>query len=75
MLYLDSRTSKAEKDISTIVKKEIIDTTKAVMKSDEVDDYKYIMDEICSNLDKLLITKQLWEQTLTYARYGAKARE
>jgi hypothetical protein len=76
ILYLDSRTNKAEKDICPIVKKELIDTTKAVVKqSVNEDNYKYIRDEICSDLDMLLLTKQLWEQILTYARYGAKARE
>ena len=35
---------------------------------------RYFGDEICIDLDILLITKQLWEQTLIYARYGAKAR-
>ncbi|WP_343414517.1 hypothetical protein [Candidatus Amarolinea dominans] len=29
---------------------------------------------VCSDLDTLLLVKQLWEQTLIYVRYGAKAR-
>lgn len=35
---------------------------------------KFLTDDICDNLDRLLLVKQLWEQTLIYARYGAKAR-
>jgi len=76
MLYLDSRTSKAEKEISQIVRKKLIDMTKEVVKeSNSEDSYTYLQEKICSDLDILLLTKQIWEQTLTYARYGAKARE
>jgi len=35
---------------------------------------KFLTDNICNDLDRLLLVKQLWEQTLIYARYGAKAR-
>jgi hypothetical protein len=35
---------------------------------------KFLTDAICNDLDTLLLVKQLWEQTLIYARYGAKAR-
>ena len=34
---------------------------------------KFVSDEICNDLDRLLLVKQVWEQTLIYARYGAKA--
>lgn len=34
----------------------------------------FLTEHICNNLDRLLMVKQLWEQTLIYARYGAKAR-
>lgn len=36
---------------------------------------KYYSDVICENLDTLLLVKELYEQTLIYARYGAKAVE
>lgn len=35
---------------------------------------KFLTDHVCDDLDRLLLVKQLWEQTLIYARYGAKAR-
>lgn len=35
----------------------------------------YVSEYISSDLDTLLLVKQVWEQTLIYARYGAKARE
>jgi len=34
---------------------------------------KFLTDSVCNDLDRLLLVKQLWEQTLIYARYGAKA--
>jgi len=36
---------------------------------------QFLTDPICNDLDRLLMVKQLWEQTLIYGRYGAKARE
>ncbi|MBI4673599.1 MAG: hypothetical protein HY741_18255 [Chloroflexi bacterium] len=30
--------------------------------------------KICADLDTLLLVKQLWEQTLIYVRYGARAQ-
>lgn len=36
---------------------------------------KFMTDNVCNDLDRLLLVKQVWEQTLIYARYGAKARE
>jgi len=35
----------------------------------------WVTDHISGDLDTLLLVKQVWEQTLIYARYGAKARE
>jgi hypothetical protein len=36
---------------------------------------KYYSDVICEDLETLLLVKELYEQTLIYARYGAKAEE
>lgn len=36
---------------------------------------EFMTNSVCDNLDRLLLVKQVWEQTLIYARYGAKARE
>src|SRR6266568_3797913 len=33
----------------------------------------FMTEHICKDLDILLLAKQLWEQTLIYTRYGAKA--
>ena len=35
---------------------------------------EHLTAKVCDDLDTLLLVKQVWEQTLIYARYGAKAR-
>jgi len=42
-------------------------------KSQEV--LKHFSDRVCGDLDELLLVKSLYEQTLIYTRYGAKARK
>lgn len=37
------------------------------------DTLKFFADTVCEDLDTLLLVKDLYEQTLIYARYGAKA--
>ena len=34
---------------------------------------QFFSDTVCADLDTLLLVKELYEQTLIYARYGAKA--
>ncbi len=36
---------------------------------------RFVTEQIANDLDTLLLVKQVWEQTLIYVRYGAKARE
>ncbi len=33
-----------------------------------------VNEKICNNTDSLFLVKDLWERTLVYARYGAKAK-
>ncbi len=40
---------------------------------DAKDVLKFYSDNVCNDLDRLLLVKDLYEQTLIYARYGAKA--
>lgn len=35
---------------------------------------KFLANEVANDLNRLLLLKQVWEQTLIYVRYGAKAR-
>ena len=85
MLYLLSRRA-SEKEIAQIVKGELVgllgepdlqafnlgyagdnDNAQALL--------DYFVETVCSKpVQTLLLVKDLFEQTLTYARYGAKAR-
>ncbi len=85
LLYLYSR-SESEQHIAKPIRDQLLELTrllkpssstgskeKAVdIKAEEV--LKFLTDAVCNDLDSLLLVKQLWEQTLIYARYGAKAR-
>jgi len=76
MLFLYSRTSKSDK----IVRKNLLGIAERLVDDPEnrdksKNDLEFLTDNICNDIDTLLLTKQLWEQTLIYARYGAKARE
>ena len=78
LLYLYSRSDK-EKLIAEKTRENLLALTEKITSSRSpskgaMDALKFLTDEICDNLDRLLLVKQLWEQTLIYARYGAKAR-
>ncbi len=78
-LFLYSRSSK-EAEIAPYVRKRLLElAAKEVVKkpapSDSAQDtLKFVTDHIAEELDTLLLVKQVWEQTLIYVRYGAKAR-
>lgn len=80
MLYLYSRTNAPDKAIEKKISKLLLKLTENIGKKPLPDSATnndvllFLTDEICNDLDTLLFVKQLWEQTLTYARYGAKAR-
>ena len=85
LLYLYSR-SDSEQHIAKPIRVQLLGLTRLLKPSPPtgvaekpVDDkaeqaLKFLTDDISNDLDKLLLVKQLWEQTLIYARYGAKAR-
>lgn len=83
MLFLYSRTREADQKISEPVRAQLLRLTTLVGKSPPTPTesakadaaLKFLTDHICSDLDTLLLVKQLWEQTLIYTRYSAKARE
>lgn len=80
MLFLFSRTSKADTAVAEKVRNQLLTLTekmgkKPPSKLETQAVLSFLTSEICNDLDTLLFVKQLWEQTLTYARYGAKARE
>jgi len=78
LLYLYSRTNNTESPISQIIRQELLALTELAGKKSPVDGaetvLKFINENICNDLETLLLTKKLWEQTLIYTRYGAKAR-
>lgn len=86
MLFLHSRNS-SEKEIAKCIRNRLLETTKFVGKklpeeensieilNDSEKILEFITDNICNDIDTLFLTKQLWEQILTYSRYGAKAKE
>lgn len=79
LLYLYSRTREADKAIAEKAREKLLSLTVELGLSQPAsirasDALKFLTDHICTDLDRLLLVKQLWEQTLIYARYGAKAR-
>jgi len=91
LLYLYSRSSKNEQPIAQQTRLHLLHLTselalkpptdRQVEDKIVIEDAKasialqFLTDRICNDLDRLLLVKQLWEQTLIYARYGAKAQE
>lgn len=82
-LFLFSRTQNKEKEIAKVVRKQLLtlaaqdlpfgweELLEGDLQAQRV--LSTISTTICAELDPLLMTKELFEQTLIYARYGAKA--
>jgi len=81
VLYLLSRKQEKEKKIAQAIRKELYDM--AVNKlnfeagngktPEEV--LEFYSETVCKELEPLLLAKEVFEQTLIYARFGAKARD
>lgn len=74
VLYLNMKNT----DLHKSVQRNLFDMTKKIgleppNASDPDKSLNFVSDHICNDLDTLLLTKQLWERILLYARYGAKA--
>ncbi len=82
-LFLFSRTRDKDKKIAEVVWKQLIELSGDDLpfewgkprSMDAQGVLAYVSDTVCRDLDPLLMTKELFEQTLIYARYGAKARK
>jgi len=84
-LFLFSRTQKKEQDIAKVVREQLLELAADDLHFDDWEKpdkpwnaetvLSYVSDTICANLDPLLMVKVLFEQTLIYTRYGAKARK
>ncbi|RLC90210.1 MAG: hypothetical protein DRI37_02045 [Chloroflexi bacterium] len=79
-LFLYSRTGKADKAIAPVIRGELLNLVPplapgATAPADEAQAaLSFVTEHIAGDLDTLLLVKQVWEQTLIYVRYGAKAR-
>ena len=82
-LFLFSRTQDKEQHIAQIVREQLLELAandlpfgwKKPQPMDARTVLSHVSKQICSQLDPLLMVKELFEQTLIYARYGAKARK
>lgn len=79
ILFLYSR-SNYEKEIAKCIRCRLLEMTEFMGKRSPDGDnsgeiLEFFTNNICNDIDTLFLTKQLWEQTLIYARYGAKAKE
>lgn len=75
VLFLDSRSGK-EKGMAKTIRKQLEEELKKAslyQPKPNGDLGEWIATKLASQLDQLLLVKQLWEQTLIYARYWAKA--
>lgn len=78
LLYLYSRTSNTDKLVAEKVRKHLLNmmsqlTISSPPSNDVSTALEFLTEIVCPHLDTLLLVKQSWEQTLIYARYGAKA--
>ncbi len=79
-LFLFSRTNKDEQKIAAQVRQKLLWLAPklaagATAPNDEAAKaLQFVTERIANDLDTLLLVKQVWEQTLIYVRYGAKAR-
>ncbi|MFP4395835.1 MAG: hypothetical protein ACLFTI_11285 [Anaerolineales bacterium] len=82
-LFLFSRTRKEDQDIGEVVREKLLHLAAEDLpfdwglprSMDARTALPHISGAICRELDPLLMTKQVFEQTLIYARYTAKARD
>lgn len=78
LLFLFSRTSSKEKILAEKVRPHLYNLLKELptFTDEELTDQnalQFFADTVCDDLDTLLLVKEWYEQTLIYARYGAKA--
>lgn len=83
ILYLYAREKKKNETAKKLTR-ELLDSAKESLgidfedldekMKDPKDVLELINEKICNNTDSLFLVKDLWERTLVYARYGAKAK-
>lgn len=83
ILFLFSRSEK-EKTVAEFIRKRLFDWNDLIIPEGKLSGVDlnnagkaldFVANSICNDLGTLNLVKKVWEQTLIYARYGAKARE
>ncbi|MEA3349872.1 MAG: hypothetical protein U9Q82_04550, partial [Chloroflexota bacterium] len=80
-LFLSSRSRGKDKKVAEAIRAQLLELSTEdlpfgwELSKGRDDKLEYVSDVICAELDPLLMTKNVFEQTLIYARYGAKARD
>jgi len=84
ILYLYAREKKKTETAAEELAKELLGSVKESLGIDfeNLDEkmknpesvLSLVNEKICNNTDSLFLVKDLWERTLVYARYGAKAK-
>jgi hypothetical protein len=81
VLYTLTRNEKKQKPVAEAVRKGLLTMAlqlglEAAPKTEEASAVlHYLTEKVCSDLDRMLLVKQVWEQTLIYTRFGAKAEK
>jgi hypothetical protein len=71
VLYLRSQTK--DRDMATTLSGQLLALAGGASGSAEAE-LKFLVDNVCNDIRRLLLVKAIWEQTLIYTRYGAKAK-
>jgi hypothetical protein len=81
VLYTLTRTEKKQKPAAEAVRKGLLamaphlNLDPAPSGEDGTAMLRYLTEKVCNDLDRMLLVKQVWEQTLIYTRFGAKAEK
>lgn len=78
-LFLFSRTRDVEQKLADVIQQHLFGLCSELPFGEPAPKGKearlnFVTQKIANDLDRLLLVKQVWEQTLIYVRYGAKAR-
>ncbi len=82
-LFLASRSREVDKKIAVVIQENLFNQEMLTalfgngisLPSNNDGRLKFLANEVANDLNRLLLLKQVWEQTLIYVRYGAKARQ
>ena len=78
-LFLFTRRQSDDQNVAAVVRENLFGKTATLLAIPEVDTSRpedtlqFLLDNVCADLGRLLFIKQIWEQTLIYARHAAKA--